>query len=133
MDFTPDLTPQEAIELGVLAEQYPHSQSNYFGVSASTKTWPQKWLPENAPQGWFEWWINYSNGARGPDDEKQIARWKSFKARHLAQLQKADPTLSDLSIQPKRRQALLNWGIEPSGKLKKRLELIKKAVSLLDP
>jgi hypothetical protein len=35
----------------------------------------------------------------------------------MAQLAKADPTLVDLSIQPRRRQALLHWGIAPGIKV----------------
>jgi hypothetical protein len=43
----------------------------------------------------------------------------------LAQLLKADPTGEDFSVQPKRRQALLNWRIAPGDK-NKYLEKIRK-------
>ena len=119
-EFNPDLTPSEMEALGVLAKQYygkdPKSH-NFFKIDASMDKWPEGWVDQQtAPLGWFEWYKGYANGVRTHDDDRQIARWISFKARHLAQLKKADPTLTDLNIQPKRRQALLNWGIAPGGK-----------------
>jgi len=114
--FQPDLTPAQMKALGVLAARYYEvdpKKGNYFGVEASMKEWPKEWYNEQDPLGWFQWWVRYSEGRRSPDDDRQMKRWISFKARHLAQLQKADPTLQDLSVQPKRRQALLNWGIAP--------------------
>lgn len=136
--FQPDLTPDQMERLGVL--RHPGSQygegtdkDNYFGVSASLKTWPQKWHNEEHPQGWYQWYKGYSEGKRTVDDERQIKRWISFKARHLAQLRKADPTLEDLSIQPKRRQALLNWGIAPGDKNKYLTKLAKDSAEKLRP
>lgn len=116
--FTPDLTPEQMARLGVLrhkGSQYGEGEAkdNFFGVSASQATWPESWHNSEHPIGWYQWYQGYAQGKRTADDERQIKRWVSFKARHLAQLRKADPTLSDLSVQPKRRQALLNWGIAP--------------------
>lgn len=119
--FNPDLTPEEMEQAGVLASQYYNADPkmhNFFKVDASLKTWPKQWIDVDAPMGWFDWYKQYSEGKRGPDDERQIKRWLSFKARHLAQLLKADPTGEDFSIQPRRRQALLNWGIAPGDKNK---------------
>lgn len=113
-EFNPDLTPQEMEELGVLAAQYygkDPKEANFFHTDASLRDWPNKWIDPSAPLGWFDWYKGYASGRRTSDDERQIKRWKSFKARHLGSLKKADPTLKNLSIQPKRRQALLNWGI----------------------
>jgi hypothetical protein len=112
--FKPDLTPSEMEELGVLASQYYDAdpkEHNFFKVDASLKKWPEYWKSETAPQEWFQWFKQYSSGVRTPDDDRQIKRWILFKARHLGGLRKADPTLQDLSIRPKQRQALLNWGI----------------------
>lgn len=119
--FKPDLTPAEMKRLGVLAAQYYHAnpeEHNFFHVDASLKQWPKEWVDKTAPHGWYEWYMKYSKGVRDPDDERQMKRWISFKARHMAQLLKADPTGEDLSIQPRRRQALLNWGIAPGDKNK---------------
>jgi hypothetical protein len=122
-EFKPDFTPDQMSQLGVL--RHPGSQygegtdkDNFFGVSASLKTWPQNWHNEEYPQGWYQWYQGYASGKRGPDDERQIKRWISFRARHMAQLVKADPSLEDVSVQPKRRQALLNWGISVGDKNK---------------
>lgn len=115
--FRPDLTPEQMKQLGVLSGKYDDKdpkKANFFHVDASMKHWDPKWIDKKtAPMGWFEWYQGYASGKRTPDDDRQMKRWSSFKARHIAQLQKADPTLSDLSVQPRRRQALLHWGIAP--------------------
>ncbi|HET8685155.1 MAG TPA: hypothetical protein VFM18_00665 [Methanosarcina sp.] len=123
--FTPDLTPEQMAQIGTLAARYhdkdPKS-ANFFGVTASMKEWPESWHHPEHPLGWYQWYQGYASGKRTDDDDRQIRRWLSFKARHLAQLQKADPTLSNLSVQPKRRQALLNWGIAPGLDVSKATE-----------
>jgi len=125
--FRPDLTPDQMQRLGVLVHkgsQYNDGDpsGNFFKVRASLDKWPDTWHNQEHPQGWYQWYKGYVAGKRTDDDERQMKRWISFKARHLAQLQKADPTLQDLSVQPKRRQALLNWGIAPGIDVDKELE-----------
>lgn len=73
---------------------------------ASMKSWPSKWIPEGSNElGWLAWYFDYARGNRTPDDDRQIMRWKSFKARHGASF--ADnPT-------PRRAFALRNWAIDP--------------------
>lgn len=114
--FKPDFTADEMEQLGVLRTQYPRDNpeyTNYFGTDASLSTWPSEWLDKKtAPEGWYQWYKGYSNGVRTDDDERQMKRWVNYKSRHLGALAKADPTLKDISIQPRRRQALLNWGID---------------------
>jgi hypothetical protein len=102
--------------IGVLSGKYNDKdpkKSNFFRVDASMANWKPEWTPNSAPMGWYEWYQGYAAGKRTKDDEHQIKRWASFKARHLAQLKKADPGLSNLSVQPKRRQAMLHWGLAP--------------------
>lgn len=126
-EFKPDLTPEQMETLGVLihrGSQYRDGdpKENFFGLSASLKEWPEEWHNENHPMGWYEWYQGYANGKRGPDDERQIKRWKSFKARMTGTLKKQDPTLSDLSVGPKIRQSLLNWGVAPGMDVGRALE-----------
>jgi hypothetical protein len=124
-EFAPDLTPEQMEQLGVLAERYfdtPASEGNFFKVTASMKEWPQAWHNDQHPLGWYQWYKGYASGKRTDDDARQIKRWTSFKARHLAQLKAADPTLTNLSVQPRRRQALLNWGIAPGIEVNRYLQ-----------
>lgn len=72
---------------------------------AGTKEWPSSWIPESSGLGFLDWYTDYHNGKRTDDDENQIRRWKSFKARHGAQFKK-NPT-------PRRAYALRLWGIDP--------------------
>lgn len=123
--FKPDLTPEQMAAIGTLAARYHDKDprnANFFGVTASMKEWPDSWHHPAHPMGWYQWYQGYAAGKRTEDDERQIKRWLSFKARHVAQLQKADPSLANLQIQPRRRQALLNWGIAPGVDVKKALD-----------
>lgn len=132
--FTPDFTADEMEQLGVLRTQYPRDNpdyQNYFGVDASLSTWPSEWKDKKtAPEGWYQWYKGYSSGVRTEDDERQMKRWVNYKSRHLGALRKADPTLSDISVQPRRRQALLNWGIDSGVDPEAVRNLKAKALSL---
>ncbi|MBN2429423.1 MAG: hypothetical protein JXK94_13900 [Deltaproteobacteria bacterium] len=134
-DFSPDLTPKQMLEMGVFGGKYltdcqnefpadwfkraklchdRHvSELNFFGVNASQplSVWREKgWIDADDPRGWFQWYCRYFMGRRGPDDERQIKRWKAMK-RHIAQIRK-HCLKGDLSCRPKQRQALLNWAYD---------------------
>lgn len=135
-DFTPDLTPEEMLKLGVFGGDYfnevPHEfpskwftgvelssagaqkQLNYFGVSASQSLaeWQQKgWIYFEDPKGWFLWYCRYYMGRRIPDEDKrQIRRWKAIR-RHASQVVKACQ-VGDASCRPRQRQALLHWAYD---------------------
>jgi len=134
-DFSPDLTPKEMLEMGGFGGKYltdcggeypddwfVHAkfcherhdpELNFFGINASQplSVWRKKgWIHPDDPRGWFQWYCRYYMGRRGPDDERQIKRWKAMK-RHVAQLRK-HCRRGDLNCRPKQRQALLNWAYD---------------------
>jgi len=134
-DFEPELTPKQMLELGVFGGKYmtdcrnefPASwfagaklspkvrdpSLNCFGVDASQPLshWIEKgWIHEEDPRGWFQWYCRYYMGRRGPDDERQIKRWKGMK-RHIAQIRK-HCRKGDLSCRKVQRQALLHWAYD---------------------
>jgi DNA-directed RNA polymerase beta subunit len=97
--FSPDMTPDE------MKETYNSIYGHAGPRLASMRAWPAHWLDEQDNQGWLQWYENYSAGRRSDTDEKQMQRWKSFKARHGSQFANK-PT-------PRRAYALINWGIDP--------------------
>lgn len=133
--FRPELTPQEMLELGVFGGKYltdcraefpadwfararlcpeRHDPAlNFFGVSASQPlaVWRRNgWIHPDDPRGWFQWYCRYYLGRRGPDDERQIRRWRAM-ARHVAQLRRACRP-GDWACRPRQRQALLHWAYD---------------------
>ena len=86
---------------------------NDFGVNASQSLaeWRRKgWIHPQDPRGWFQWYCRYYMGRRGPDDERQIRRWRAMR-RHVAQL-RAACWPRDLECRPRQRQALLQWAYD---------------------
>ena len=134
-DFTPDLTPQQMLELGVFGgvymrdcrDEFPKewfaqaklapgkrdADLNYFGINASQSLheWEQKgWIYEEDPRGWFQWYCRYYMGRRCSDDDRQIKRWRAMK-RHVAQI-KLYCQPGDQLCRRKQRQALLHWAYD---------------------
>ena len=134
-EFTPDLTPCEMLRLGVfggkymtdcvdefpktwfcharLSPQQTDPEMNFFEVLASKPLayWRAKgWINVDDPRGWFQWYCRYYQGRRGPDDARQIRRWKAMR-RHIAQLQK-HCRRGDLDCRRRQRQALLQWAYD---------------------
>ena len=130
--FKPQLTPKQMLALGVFGGKYmtdcrkefPASwfkraklcrerrepSLNFFGVSASQplSVWRRKgWIYHEDPRGWFQWYCRYDLGRRGPDDARQIGRWRAIK-RHLSQVEK-HCVRGDWACRPRQRQALLHW------------------------
>jgi len=135
-DFKPTLTPKQMLELGVFGGKYmtdckkefpagwfkkaklcPEGHDpklNFFKVPASQplSVWIKKgWIHKDDPRGWLQWYCRYYLGRRHEDDNRQIKRWKSFIARHSAQVRKGCKK-GDYSCRPKQRQALLHWAID---------------------
>jgi hypothetical protein len=134
-DFRPQLTPRQMLELGVFGGKYmtdcrqefpaawfskaklsPERRDpklNYFGVDASKPLsyWKQKgWIHPEDPRGWFQWYCRYYLGRRGPDDARQIRRWKAM-TRHIAQIKK-HCRKGDVKCRRRQRQALLHWAYD---------------------
>lgn len=134
-EFKPDLTPKQMLELGVFGGRYmtdcrkefPKSwyaraklchefhdpKLNYFRVNASKPLsyWKKKgWICPEDPRGWFQWYCRYYLGRRGPDDARQIKRWKAM-TRHIAQIKKHCRP-GDIRCRRKQRQALLHWAYD---------------------
>lgn len=133
--FTPDLSPQEMLELGVFGGKYLNDCKsefpkewflqaklseakdetlNYFSVNASQPLaeWVSKgWIHPQDPRGWFQWYCRYFLGRRTPEeDQRQIKRWRAFR-RHAGAIKKyCEPY--DFQCRKKQRQALLHWAYD---------------------
>ncbi len=135
VEFRPELTPQEMLELGIFGGKYmtdcrkefPRSwfteaklcsdkhdpKLNLFGVNAGQplSVWRAKgWIHPDDPRGWFQWYCRYYMGRRHADDERQVKRWKAIR-RHIAQIQN-NCFPGDLDCRKKQRQAVLHWAYD---------------------
>jgi hypothetical protein len=134
--YTPDLTPQEMLALGVFGGKYmtdctkefpatwfrhaklsPDGRDpklNLFGVDASQplSVWRKNgWIHPDDPRGWFQWYCRYHLGRRTPEeDRRQIARWKAMR-RHIAQIRR-NCDEGDCTCRRRQRQALLHWAYD---------------------
>ncbi len=136
LEFKPELTPKQMLEIGVFGGKYMtdckqefpdscfknaklspkfHDRSlNFFQINASKPLsyWKKKgWIHPQDPRGWFQWYCRYYMGRRTPDEDKrQIKRWKAMK-RHISQLTK-NCEKGNWDCRPKQRQALLHWAYD---------------------
>lgn len=139
INFNPDLTPKEMLELGVFGGRYlrdcknefprnwftkaklhkdgekGHDKNlNYFGVNASQSLseWKKKgWIYKEDPRGWFQWYCRYYMGRRiKNEDARQIKRWNAMR-RHIAQI-KNNCRQGNEYCRPRQRQALLHWAYD---------------------
>ncbi|MCW5712990.1 MAG: hypothetical protein KIT43_00550 [Bauldia sp.] len=134
--FTPDLTPQQMLELGVFCGKYltdcrdefperwfrdaklaggsADCSLNLFGTRASQKlsVWRAKgWIHPDDPRGWFQWYCRYFLGRRMPqEDSRQIGRWKAIR-RHVRQVE-LNCEKGDIFCRRRQRQALLHWAYD---------------------
>ena len=136
LDFMPDFTPKEMLELGVFCGRYmcdcqnefpkdwfekakfakekKDCRLNFFRINASMPLsyWEKKgWIYPDDPHGWFQWYCRYYYGRRIPEeDRRQIKRLKAMK-RHIAQI-KNNCLEGDWDCRKRQRQALLQWAYD---------------------
>jgi hypothetical protein len=157
--FYPCYTPKEMLELGIFEGKYlnddkdeypaawfkkakvagvdgePDPSLNKFKIKSrkSLKHWKEKgWIFKEDPKGWFQWYCRYFMGRRSPKmDKVQIGRWRSFVARHQAQVA-SNCKINDMNCRPRQRQGLLQWAwdstksFDDKNVIKKNLEKMKK-------
>ena len=122
MVFNPLFTVEQMLELGVFDGNYfeqgkfPRvSDKNLFApaVSLDKQKWIDNgWITPEDPLGWVEWYYNWSQGRRVEElDKWQMNRWKSFSARHGAQVKKNGN--GDIVKRKRQRQCLLHWAADP--------------------
>jgi hypothetical protein len=90
VEFKPELSPGEMLELGIFGGKYMTDCRNEF------------------PGSWFIRAKLCSE--RHEDDERQIRKWKAIK-RHIAQIQN-NCVRGELSCRRKQRQAVLHWAYD---------------------
>ena len=130
MEFQPTFTPYQMLELGVFDGSYFNDDMSVFvennvnpiinsknlfasNVSQTREMWINNgWITPEDPLGWFQWYTRYYHGRRIQAlDEFQIKRWRSFVARHGAQVRKNGG--GNLTKRPRQRQCLLHWAADP--------------------
>lgn len=93
---------------------------NRYGVKSGTtlQYWEsKKWIKEQDPYGWVQWYCRFYKGRRTKDDKRQIARWLAFagpngrfRLRLIHMCKKAKKRFNDESVSPVIRQGLQHWG-----------------------
>jgi len=98
VEFNPELQPDD------LREEYNSLYGRIGPRMAGMKSWKNSWIPKD-DIGWLSWYTQYANGKRTEDDDTQIKRWKSFKARQVPRFQK-NPTA-------RMAYSLRLWAVDP--------------------
>lgn len=87
-------------------------------VGTSLSFWEGKgWITKHNPYGWVQWYCDFYNGKRGPDDKWQISRWKRLAGSSgrffkwlVTRIINKNGKWNDINISPKIRQTLQHWG-----------------------
>lgn len=136
--FTPDLSPQRLLELGIFDGYYfrgdvrlvadlpqewfpnarwadrPMASLNYFGVSSAApyEAWASRGDIQNVdPLGWFQWYCRFYAGRRNSTaDPINIRRWANARSKISRAVVSEARGPSDLLA---RRQELLHWACDP--------------------
>jgi Cu/Zn superoxide dismutase len=99
-------------------EEYD-TKINKYGkkVGTTLEYWEEKgWIKPTHPYGWVEWYCDFFQGKRGPDDERQIARWAGlagpkgrFRNWLINEIRRKGKRWDDESVSPAKRQTLQHW------------------------
>lgn len=94
---------------------------NKYNVKVGTTLgfWEHKnWITKYDPYGWVQWYCNFFNGRRCPDDERQIKRWLNtagpnsrFRIWLINQINNKKTTYDDYTVSPAIRQTLQHWAV----------------------
>ena len=108
------LTPKQ-----LTSSTYDKSVNNYkVKVGTSLEFWESKqWITKYHPYGWVQWYCDFYQGKRSPDDERQINRWKRLAGPNgrfvrflVTIILRKKGKWNDHTISPKIRQVLQHWG-----------------------
>ena len=100
-------------------DSYDKSINTYnVKVGLTLEEWEDYgWITKHHPYGWVQWYCDFYNGSRSPDDERQIDRWiktagpkSRFRRALMNLINKKEKEYDDMSVSPKRRQTLQHWG-----------------------
>lgn len=99
-------------------DEYDKSINKYnVKVGTTLEYWEEKdWITKYHPYGWVQWYCDFYNGKRSPDDARQIERWvrtagenSRFRRALINLIVKHKTKYDDFTISPKRRQTLQHW------------------------
>tara|TARA_B100000683_G_scaffold17466_1_gene17291 strand:+ start:293 stop:955 length:663 start_codon:yes stop_codon:yes gene_type:complete len=92
---------------------------NKYGVRVGTtlRFWEQKrWINSTHPYGWVQWYCDFYNGKRSPDDARQIDRWTKtagpksrFRLALVNRIKRTRSKCNDYDVSPRIRQTLQHW------------------------
>jgi hypothetical protein len=119
-------------------KNYDKSVNKYCKkVGTTLAFWRSKrWIKDQDPYGWVQWYAEYYIGRRSSDDERQMKRWLGlagpkgrFRKWLITNIVKQKGKWDDMSISPAIRQTLQHWGYKLTKKdfdneLKSREKLI---------
>lgn len=130
LNSIPDFSRQVNEEIKSKILLFPQNFSlNRYGIRAGLDhdSWIEnKWIHEDDPYGWLNWYIQFYYGRRHRDDFRQINRFRSFVKRHWGMLngycQKSNVPIDQAEYRyQKTCQGLLQWAwdykIDPNGKV----------------
>ena len=103
-------------------DDFNYSLNKYKVASGtSLEYWESKgWIKAQDPYGWVQWYCEFYEGRRSPDDKRQIDRWNKFagplsgrfRSQLINKIKNSGGNINDYSISPVVRQGLLQWGYE---------------------